>query len=269
VPAVILTEAVGQSSRAQMSVQNNIGRFNNAALDGFIGSINMSDISFEEYGNWDENENANEDSEFRQGLATRFTAPRRGDFGSISRVFDQDNYLDLSGSNFVGVNLRIDSDLDLDENHSVRIVLTLEATRYGSESLYVYEGIASMRLNEDTPIFFDIRGWDARDNIRRISLAANPYADEYNSAADGYHFLMFVESIVGTTVSRMTFVQIVIRIIWITALVIAILWLALFIRARVIKIRRRRERKTQQQRRHQAIKRQDANINRPRDNKKQ
>ena len=245
-PAVILTEAVGQSNRAHMNFSN-IGRFNNAALDGFIGSINMSDISFEEY--------TNEDSEFSQGLAVRFTAPRRGDFGSISRIFEPENYLNLSQSNFVGVNIRIDSDLNLYENHSVPIVLTLESSPDHLGSTHIYEGIARIRLNEDTTVFFDISGWEARENIQRLSLAANPYAHEYNYVGSGYHFLMLVESIVGANVSRMTIVQIIIRIIWITALVLFVLWLILFIRAWVIKIRRRK-RKQQQQRRRQAMKRQ-------------
>lgn len=254
-PAVMLTETTGQS-RARMSSEY-IGRFNTAALGGFIGSKNMSDIALKDYAN--ENEDA--DSSFRQVLFAGFTAPRRGDFGSIFRVFEPGNYLDLSERSFVGVNLRIDSDLDLAPNHPVQIILTLESDRAEAESLHVYEGIANIRLNVDTAVFFDISDWDERANITRISLSANPYADAYPGRTGSYDFRMYVQSIVSANISRMGIIRNIITVIVIIILLLAAAWLALFIRARIIRARRRRERAEQlrQRKRQAARKRASAN----------
>jgi len=240
--AVILTETTGKANRSRMS-RLNIGLFNRAELAGFIGSANMGGIALEDYG-------GKGGSAFRNVLAAGFTAPKRGDFGSIFKIYGQDNYLDLSDRRFIEVNMRIDSDLNLGAGHSVQIMLTLEA----EDALHIYEGIANIKLNEDSQIYFDIGEWDERANISRLALAANPYAEAYGEN-DGYDFRMYVQSITAANISSLGIVRNIITVIIIIFSVIAALWAALFIRARVIRTRRRRERELLRRKRRAAARR--------------
>ena len=244
--AVILTETTGKPNKATMNVTY-IGRFNTAEFSGFSGSANMGDISAEEYDG---------DSDFSNVLAAGFNAPRRGDFGNIFKIYQPDNYLDLSKHRFVGVNMRIDSDLNYADNQIVQIVLTLESET--EDALFLYEGIANIKLNEDTQIYFDISEWDERTNIRKLALAANPYAESYDES-DDYDFIWYVQSITSTDISSFNnLVRNIITGIVIIALLMAAVWGVLVIRARLIRASRRRKRGSNVKNKRTARKRADS-----------
>ena len=240
--AVILTETTGKANRSRMN-RIFIGRFTGAELSGFIGSANMGDISLEVYDG---------ESAFTQALFAGFNAPKRGDFGSIFKIYEPDNYLDLSERRFVEVNMRIDSDLNLEAGHTVQIILMLEAET--EDGLHVYEGIANIKLNEDSEIYFDISEWDGRANISRLALAANPYSELYADSG-GYDFRMYVQSITSANPSSFNIMRNIIIAGVILFLVVAALWAVLFIRARMIRKRRRREREEQRRKRQAAARR--------------
>ena len=234
--AVLLTETTGKPNSGTMS-RYFIGRFNNSELSGFVGSANMGDIAHEEY--------TGDGSDFRHVLSAEFNAPRRGDFGSIFKIYEPDNYLDLSERRFVGVNMRIDTGLRLEPGHTVQLILTLESE--SAEGLLVYEGIANIRLNEDTEIYFDIGEWAGSAAVNRVALAANPYADEYINNS-GYDFKLYVQSITAASLSGLNIFRYIIIGGIIIFLVLAAIWAGLFIRAQLIKARRRREREIMKRR---------------------
>ncbi|MCL2098895.1 MAG: DUF5722 domain-containing protein [Oscillospiraceae bacterium] len=239
-PAVILTETTGKPNRSRMNFAVGIGRFGTGAvLDGFIGSANMSELSVEEY--------EGEHSGLNRVLFAGFTEPLRGDFGSIFKIYDRDNALDLSGCRFVELNMRIDSDLELDAKRTTQVILTLEAET--PEALYMYEGMANIRLNEDTAVYFDISEWEGRSGIHRVAVAANPYSEAYGGSGGGYDFKMYIQSVTAVNVSRINFIRSFIIAVIIIVLLLAAAWTALFIRARIIRERRRRLRELRRKRR--------------------
>jgi len=155
-----------------------------------------------------------------------------------------------------------------------------------SKTLNIYEGIANITPNEDTTVYFDISQWDGRVNIKKIKLLVNPYsnssaqtihsastaaqsitdsssnlpgaavsnvnADSPDSTGKNYDFKMYVYSIVSSHASKASVIQSFLTITAVIACLLAAAYAVLFIRARIIREKRRRERELLKKKRAQA-----------------
>ncbi|MCL2774098.1 MAG: DUF5722 domain-containing protein [Oscillospiraceae bacterium] len=306
-PAVVLKEVAGKSLKPNSMTNSNIGRFSKTDLSGFIGSANISDLSLTtQYSNPDSKWNG------YNMLFAGFIAPKKGDFGGILKIYaDTDPIENLKGEKYVGVNLRIDTDISLPPDQKIQLILTLEGdagdsgafgtsaseTSTGTivsalssaspaKTLDIYEGMININPNEDTTVYFDISQWDGRVNIKKIKLLVNPYSNSSvqniystsnadaaaqdstdpsgsgiadisslnssDSTGKNYDFKLYVYSIVSSHNSKASFIQAFLTGIVVIVCLLAAAYAALYIRARVLRERHRRERELLRKRRARA-----------------
>ena len=197
-PAVILTEVTGETIKNTKSLSaTNIGIFGSDKLSGFNGTSNISTIS--RVAKYD-----NPDSAAFDGVSmlfAGFTAPIKGDFGGIYKTYtSSEAVLNLKDEKYVGVKLRIDTDIAMPEEQKIQMFLIMESEPQsqspgvtgettgsaggaaasaqnsgGSQTISVFEGLANIPPNKDEIIYFDISSWDGRTNIKKIKLLVNPY----------------------------------------------------------------------------------------------
>jgi len=154
-----------------------------------------------------------------------------------------------------------------------------------AKTISIFEGLANISPNKDEIIYFDISTWNDKTDIKKIKLLVNPYAyysDSQNllsqSDADNpditgqYDFNLYVYSIVSAHISRMSIFQTFLIILLIIIFVVVGGYGALYVRARIIKKKRRqlRERELQKRRAQAAASRNQGipgqynkNINQP------
>ena len=195
-PAVILTEVTGETIKSRLT-NTLIGRFNDAKLAGFMGSSNIAKMAKVTYKN-SKSEKFDGDSMLFAGFST----PVKGDFGGIFKIATPESAIpDLSGEKYIGVNLRIDTLVEMPEEQKIQIIMILESeppqtsgdtsgtTTAASalqslsinnmaKTISVFEGIAHISPNKDETIYFDISSWNGdKTNIKKIKLLVNPYAN--------------------------------------------------------------------------------------------
>ncbi|MCL2095579.1 MAG: DUF5722 domain-containing protein [Oscillospiraceae bacterium] len=243
-PSVILKEVTGEVLKSRPN-RTYIGRFNGASLSGFTGTSNIRSPVMVSYDN-------PESKDFNGGrmLSAGFSEPVKGDFGGIFKIFTPDETpLTLEGQRYVGVNLRIDTKIDFPPDRKIQMFLVMESETGGTESgqapgVSIFEGLANITLNRDEAVYFDISSWTERTNIKKIKLLVNPYSDGRSDYLRGgapgeYDFNLYVDSIVSARISRMSAIQVIFLVIFITAAAAASAYGVLYARARIISRRRR------------------------------
>ena len=276
-PAVILKEVTGETLKSKPTATN-IGLFNDARLSGFIGTSNISKMSRVKYNNPD-----SDNFHDKNMLFAGFSSPVKGDFGGIYKIYtDEDSVLNLKDEKYVGVRLRIDTAIDMPEDQKIQLLLIMEsepqtqsaadgeanATALNApKTISVFEGLANISPNRDEIIYFDISSWSDKTDIKKIKLLVNPYANylnytEYSDLSDSessedtdnadsfdnFDFNLYVLSIVSAHNSRMSAFQTFLTVLVIIIGVMSAGYLALYIRARIIKKKRREMRELQRKR---------------------
>ena len=262
-PAIILKEVTGETLKSNPNATL-IGGFNDDRLSGFIASSNISTPSKVLYDNKDS------DKFYRTNtLFTGFSNPVKGDFGGIFKTYTPDDLLDLTGEKYVGVKLRIDTSVPMPEDRKIQLVLIMESEPASQSSgianetggmsavsetaqnpgntaktISVFEGLANISPNKDEIIYFDISDWEDKTDIKKIKLLVNPYFDsdiniENSNTAGKYDFNLYVNSIVSAHNSRMSGLQTFIIVILVIVIIAVAGYGALYIRARIIKKKRR------------------------------
>ncbi|MCL2159900.1 MAG: DUF5722 domain-containing protein, partial [Oscillospiraceae bacterium] len=279
-PAVALFEIAGESLKKTPN-QTNIGLFNDARLAGFIGSLNISKMGMVKYENPD-----SEEFDGKSMLFAEFSSPTKGDYGGIMKIYGPDEpVLNLENERYVGVKLRIDTDAAIPGDQKIQLILVLEsepaafaqATGEGGGSAtqsadvtakpsLVFEGLANISVGKDEAVFFDISGWEGRGDIKKIKLLANPYYAPagQNAGQDKiYEFTMYVMSIVSAHYSGMSVLQTIVVIFMVLIFVAVGGYVALYIRAKIIRKKRREQRELRRKRAMAAAARTGANPQNP------
>ena len=249
--AVILKEVTGETLKSKPN-STSIGLFNNSGFSGFLKTSNVSVMKSVKYENPD-SENFNK----RAMLFTGFSAPVKGDFGGIFKIYaPEDTQLNLDGAKYVGARLRIDTSIDMPEDQKIQLVLIMESElspQNGSAGqISIFEGLANISPNRDEIVYFDISSWTEREEIKRIKLLVNPYADSSSYKEHGgdgdkdeYDFNLYVYSIVSARGSQISWIQILLTVALIIIIAGAVIYGILFIRAKTLKKRRREQQELQ------------------------
>ena len=279
-PAVMLTEIAGSGLKKTPN-QTYIGLFNDARLSGFIGSSNVSKMGMVKYENPD---SAIFDK--LNMLFAGFSSPARGDFGGISKIYTaEEEALDLQGEKYVGVNLRIDTLAKMPDDFKIQLILIMEsdsalskpkaANETGGPSaagqnsanatgaLKVFEGLAYISPNKDESVYFDISSWEYKSEIKKIKLLVNPYyaspggdlpdGGESGESAGKYDFNLYVRSIVSAHDSSISVFQGILIFLLVLILIVVGGYGALYVRARIIKKKRREARELQRKLAREAV----------------
>ena len=148
-----------------------------------------------------------------------------------------------------------------------------------AKTISVFEGIANISPNKNETFYFDISSWDGdKANIKKIKLLVNPYAGSssylsyLNTGSAGqiiyppsetgdpensensetvdtmgkYDFNLYVFSIVSARHSRMSGIQTFFAVIFLIIFLLVAAYAVLYVRARIIKKKRRELRELQQ-----------------------
>ena len=277
-PAVILAEIAGETLKSTPNATN-IGRFNNDELSGFNKS-NVSALGRVRYGNKDSDEFYNQ-----YMLFAGFSAPVKGDFGGIVKIYTpEEPALNLTNEKYVGVKLRIDTSLPVPEDQKIQLFLIIEsepASQNGGTAgesaagipISIFEGLANISPNKDEIVYFDISTWEDKTDIKKIKLLVNPYANNSNAdinlnlavqgsasqpdsasgdSADSdalgkYDFNLYIYSIVSAHPSRTSAFKTVLIIILVLIGILVAGYGALYVRAQIIRAKRRKMRELQLQ----------------------
>jgi len=248
-PSVTLKEATGTAVKARLNATN-IGLFNDARLSGFV-KANISNIGGVKYSNPDS-------AEFngKNMLHAGFAEPVNGDFGGIVKIFTSEEAPPpLADEKYIGVKLRIDTPIDMPKDHKIQLILIMESAAApdgenagaAAPASSVFEGLANISPNKDEIVYFDISSWAEKTQITSIKLLVNPYADRAgytagNDDAGNYDFDLYVASIVSAKNSRMSGAGIAFIVIFCIIGLPVAAYFALFIRARIIRKKRRYKR---------------------------
>jgi len=273
-PAVMLTEIAGGSLKKKLN-QTNIGLFNDARLSGFIGTANIAKMGMVRYEN-PESEAFNG----RNMLFAGFPSPVKGDFGGIMKIYTPEDLTpSLQGQRYVGVKLRVDTLEEMPEDYKIQLIFIIEGEapshRPGTSGetggsaaaaqlpaasakpMSVFEGLANISPNRDETVFFDIGSWDGNTEIKKIKLLVNPYhhtpyaqggSGAAGGGADRYDFNLYVLSIVSARESSMSVFQTILIVILVLIIMAVGGYMALYIRAQMIKKKRRELRELKRKR---------------------
>ena len=284
-PAVILKEVAGETLKSTPN-STYIGLFNDARLSGFMGSSNISKMSRITYNNPD-----SEKFNSKSVLFAGFSTPVKGDFGGIFKIFTPEDALNLKDEKYIGVNLRIDTTIEMPKDQMIQLILIIESEpspqisgtgnetggpsasgqstvglNNAAKTISVFEGLANISPNKDETIYFDISSWNDKTDIKKIKILVNPYinnlspnsyspnplsqSDAENSDIAGkYDFNLYIYSIVSAHISRMSIFQTFLIVFLIIIFIVVGGYGALYIRARIIKKKRRQMRERELQRR--------------------
>ena len=274
-PAVILTEIAGGALKKNPN-NTNIGLFNDARLSGFIGSSNIAKMGMVKY--------ENPDSEAFNGkymLFAGFSSPVKGDFGGVTKVYTADDPApNLQGEKYVGVKLRVDSRVKLPEDYKIQLIFIMESGAASqkpgavnetggaapaaqipsgaAKSVSVFEGLAYISPNKDETVYFDISSWEGKTEIKKIELLVNPYYTSPDQTPQGsgaaspeagkYDFNLYLFSIMSARYSSISVIRTILTVLLIIVLLAVAGYGVLYVRARIIKKKRREMRELQRKR---------------------
>ena len=214
-PPVNLLEVAVTSVKSRLS-NINISRFNRADLNGFIGTSNTAFMNIVKYSGESRIFGRNQNS-----LLIGFNRTAQGDYGGILKSYSSAEPLDISESRYIGMTVRIDTDIENIE--TVPLLLILEGefvntanegnvrstqpqndssvitsgvvqtaaaldTDETSKSIGIFEGAANIPPNEDVTVYFELKDFKESGKINKIKLLINPYYSHsgVQSSASGF-----------------------------------------------------------------------------------
>ena len=288
-PAVILTEATGETLKSKPNATN-IGSFNDDRLSGFIGSSNISKMSKVVYDNKDSEEFYGTNMLFA-GFSAPVKGDFGGVF-KIYTPEEPALNLTGEKYVGVKLRIDTSAQMPEDQKIQLILIMESDAVPQSSgadadtvgtgqntnnsnaaKSISIFEGLANISPNNDEIIYFDISTWEDKTDIKKIKLLVNPYANysdanltsqnlfspadsdagaESPNDAGKYDFNLYVYSIVSAHTSRSSVFKTLLIIILVLISVIVAGYMALYIRAQIIKKKRRRMRELQNQKRRKA-----------------
>ncbi|GHU39555.1 hypothetical protein FACS1894105_14320 [Clostridia bacterium] len=212
-----------------------IGSFQSAAMDGFIATSNFAFAALAEYeggGSW---------FGTKQVLFGELKAPVKGELYGVTRVYSGDDISpSLSGSDYIGARLRINTTEPAKSDEIVELTLLLEGEPLDSGgATYLYEGKYNLTPNTDEFVYFKVSDWIASGKIKRISLLLSPETP----------CEIYIHTIVSGTISRTSVIQTIIIVISAIIGLAVLAFVALVIRAKIItmQVRKRREERRRRQ----------------------
>ena len=286
-PAIMLTEATGETLKSRPNATN-IGSFNDDRLSGFIGSSNISKMSRVIYSNKDSEDFHNKSMLFAgfsntvkgdfAGISKIYTPeePALNLTGEkyVGVKLRIDTLMQMPEDQKIQLILIIESEpVSQSSGTGNDTAGTASGTGQNSnntntvKTLSIFEGLANISPNKDETVYFDISTWEDKTDIKKIKLLVNPYAnpasqnlspqadssgnDTANADTAGkYDFNLYVYSIVSAHISRTSVFKTLLIIVLVIIFIVVAGYAALYIRAQMIK-KKRREMRAYQKRRAQ------------------